>query len=147
MKKQILIFLIITLAACQETTVFEKYQALENEEWCLNNDITFDVGITRAAPYKINLCLRHTIDYEMANLWCFLSVRDSTGEILRDSINIKVAEPDGRWLGTGSSIRTVEFPINQKTVSLTPGKYTFRIEQGMRTKCLKGIKDIGLKIQ
>jgi gliding motility-associated lipoprotein GldH len=81
----------------------------------------------------------------MANLWCFIQIKDSAQTILRDTLNIKIAEPDGRWLGKGNSIKTLETPSHIHM--LNAGKYTFDIIQGMRTRSLNGIKNVGLVIR
>lgn len=146
MKKYILLLIIVALAACQDSSVFEDYKTLDNEEWCLRNDAVFEIDIPATGNYNIDLCLRHTTDYEMANLWCFMNLKDSTGIILTDTVNIKVAENDGRWLGQGHSVKALQSPINKKNIHLDQGKYTLTIEQGMRTKCLKGVKNVGVII-
>ena len=86
-------------------------------------------------------------DYEMANLWCFVSTRSHGQEQLSDTVNLKIAEPDGRWLGKGNSIKTLEQPINRNPVTLPQGNVIFRIEQGMRMEEMAGVKNVGIKIE
>ena len=66
---------------------------------------------------------------------------------LKDTVNIRIAEADGRWLGRGGSIKTIEQSLSRNPVHLPQGKVTFRIEQGMRIEELKGIKNIGIKVE
>ena len=68
-------------------------------------------------------------------------------EQLSDTVNLKIAEPDGRWLGKGNSIKTLEQPINRNPVTLPQGNVIFRIEQGMRMEEMAGVKDVGIKIE
>lgn len=147
MRQWILLFLMLILLGCQSRSGYESYYTIDGEEWCLTDTAKFDVTIPQSGNYLMNICLRHTTDYEISNLWCFVQGRDSLKQIVGDTINIKVAETDGRWIGQGSSIKTIEQPFNKKIVQLPAGEYTFTIEQAMRVKCLKGVKDIGLKIQ
>ena len=84
---------------------------------------------------------------EVANLWCFVSTRSHGQEQLSDTVNLKIAEPDGRWLGKGNSIKTLEQPINRNPVTLPQGNVIFRIEQGMRMEEMAGVKDVGIKIE
>lgn len=140
------LFVIFTAFACGQSSVFEDYHSIKNETWCRNDVAEFNAEIPVAGRYALSLCLRHTTDYELANLWCFLTTWGPAELSFRDTVNIKMAEPDGRWIGQGSGIKTLEQPINPKVIELPQGNITFRLEQGMRTECLKGVKDIGIKI-
>lgn len=147
-KKYILLLPVLMLlyTACKQNGVYEDYKSIDGEKWCRENVIEFETVIPDSGKYTVNLCLRHTTDYEMANLWCFISTRSLMGKELRDTLNLKVAEPDGRWLGDGSTIKTLRQPLGKNPVILPKGNITFRVEQGMRIECLQGVKDIGLEI-
>ena len=134
MRKYIFFLSVILMGACQSPAVFEKYEEQPDEVWNRYHIV-------------VKLCLRHTTDYEMANLWCFVSTRSHGQEQLSDTVNLKIAEPDGRWLGKGNSIKTLEQPINRNPVTLPQGNVIFRIEQGMRMEEMAGVKDVGIKIE
>lgn len=146
MKKYILIAWIFLHVACNPNIVFEKYEDVPGEIWNRYKVMEFTANIPDSGQYNITLCLRHTTDYEMANLWCFVSTRSQLSRQLRDTVNIKIAEPDGHWTGSGNAIKTIEQPINLNPVSLPQGKVIFRIEQGMRIENMKGVKNVGIKI-
>lgn len=147
-KKYILLLpvFILLYTACKQNGVYEDYKSIEGEKWCRENIIEFETVLPDSGKYMVNLCLRHTTDYEMANLWCFVSTRSSLTQELRDTTNIKVAEPDGRWLGDGNTVKILRQPLVKNPVTLPKGRVIFRIEQGMRVECLQGVKDIGLEI-
>lgn len=147
-KKYILLLPVLMLlyTACKQNGVYEDYKSIDGEKWCRENVVEFETVIPDSGKYTVNLCLRHTTDYEMANLWCFISTRSLMDKELRDTLNLKVAEPDGRWLGEGSTIKTLRQPLGKNPVTLPKGNITFRVEQGMRIECLQGVKDIGLEI-
>lgn len=147
MKTFILFLSVIITASCTSSAIFEKYEELPDETWNRHQIVEFTTQIPDSGLYRINLCLRHTTDYEMANLWCFVSTRSTAIKELKDTVNIKIAEADGRWLSRGGSIKTIEQPLNQNPVYLPQGKVTFRIEQGMRMEEMKGIKNIGIKVE
>ena len=121
--------------------------AQPDEVWNRYHIVEFTADIPDSGQYIVKLCLRHTTDYEMANLWCFVSTRSHGQEQLSDTVNLKIAEPDGRWLGKGNSIKTLEQPINRNPVTLPQGNVIFRIEQGMRMEEMAGVKDVGIKIE
>ncbi|MDL2231518.1 gliding motility lipoprotein GldH, partial [Porphyromonadaceae bacterium OttesenSCG-928-L07] len=138
---------VITLLSCQDKSIYKDFRNIRNEEWCINDTLSFEVHVSESREYNMNLYVRHTTDYEMANLWCFIQVSDSSGTVLKDTVNMKLAEADGRWMGDGNSIKTVKQAINSPHIELNEGLYTIKIEQGMRVKCLKGIKDVGISIE
>ena len=147
-KKYILLLPVLAFlyTACQQNGVYEDYKSIDGEKWCRENVIEFETVIPDSGKYIVNICLRHTTDYEMANLWCFVSTRSLLAKELRDTLNLKVAEPDGRWLGDGNAVKTLRQPLGKNPVTLPKGNVTFRVEQGMRIECLPGVKDIGLEI-
>lgn len=147
-KKYILLLPVLMLfyTACRQNGVYENYKSIDGEKWCRENVVEFETVIPDSGKYTVNICLRHTTDYEMANLWCFVTTRSLLTKELKDTLNIKVAEPDGRWLGKGNTVKTLRQPLVKNPVVLPKGNVTFRIEQGMRIECLQGVKDIGLEI-
>ena len=147
MRKYIFFVSVILMGACQSPAVFEKYEEQPDEVWNRYHIVEFTADIPDSGQYIVKLCLRHTTDYEMANLWCFVSTRSHGQEQLSDTVNLKIAEPDGRWLGKGNSIKTLEQPINRNPVTLPQGNVIFRIEQGMRMEEMAGVKDVGIKIE
>lgn len=136
-----------TFCSCRQPEIFEDYRNIPDEEWQINDTVQFNADLPLNEEYDFQVGIRHTTDYEMANLWCFVIVRDSSGILVRDSLNIKIAEPDGRWIGKGNSIKTLEYPISRLNHALPAGSYSFAIVQGMRTRSLKGIKNVGLVIR
>lgn len=147
MKTLFLILGIFLVSACTSPAIFEKYEELPNETWNRYQIVELTAQIPDSGQYQVKLCLRHTTDYEMANLWCFITTRSQAAKELRDTVNLKIAEADGRWLGQGGSIKTIEQPLSHNPVLLPQGTVTFRIEQGMRIEELGGIKNVGLKIE
>lgn len=147
MRFYVIVLIAFVAFSCRDGAVYEEYYHVGSEEWCVKDTARFNVVIPSAGTYTMEVCLRHTTDYEMANLWCFVHGRDSLQQVFGDTVNIKVAETDGRWIGSGSSLKVVEQLMNKRSVSLPKGEYTFTIQQAMRIKCLKGVKDVGLKIE
>ncbi len=143
----IICLLVILTSGCKKGVVFGIYQTVKDENWCRYDIPEFRVNIPEAGRYKVSLCMRHTSDYEMANLWCFMEIRHNAERLRKDTANIKIAESDGRWLGEGGTIKTLEQPLNKEGILLPQGECLFRIEQGMRIECLKGVKNVGLKIE
>jgi gliding motility-associated lipoprotein GldH len=135
------------MLSCTDDAVFKDYKNMYNEEWCINDTAKFNAVIDTNNIYNVNIAIRHTTDYEMANMWCFFTMSDSTSVIRKDTVNIPIAEPDGRWLGKGYSLKTVVHSLYPNGLNIEKGSYIFTIEQGMRTRCLKGVKDVGIVVE
>lgn len=146
MKRYLFLLLLLSLGGCQPGVIFREYQTLPDEKWCVAHKNRFEVEIPESGEYNIRIGIRHTTDYEMANLWCFISMSDSNQIVKKDTVNIRLAEPDGRWLGDGNTLKTVETTLPGSARKMPAGKYTFTLEQGMRVKCLPGVKNVGLII-
>ena len=148
MKKRIIPIIILLLnIACHSTTVFEKYKELPKESWNKDSIIEFTTSIPDSSLYNLTLCIRHTTDYEMANLWSFISAHSEGIQLFKDTLNMKVAETDGRWLGKGGPIKQLEQMFNKEPFTLPKGEVVFRIEQGMRIDDMNGIRNVGIKIE
>ena len=70
------------------------------------------------------------------------------GRISRDTLELTLADYDGRWLGSGiGSVKFSKFLFRKGIRFKQKGHYRFELEQAMRVKELKGIKDIGMRFE
>jgi gliding motility-associated lipoprotein GldH len=70
------------------------------------------------------------------------------GHIARDTIELTLADYDGRWLGSGmGSVKFSRFLLQKDVRFKQKGNYLFTLEQAMRVNELNGIRDIGLRIE
>lgn len=142
----IVLFIILT-ASCRSGVVFEDYQELPGEVWDYTHVLEFDTHIPDSGQYLVTLHIRHTGNFEMTNLWCIISTRSHAIRQLHDTVNIKIATPSGNWFGEGGQLKTVSQTINKNPVTLPQGQVRFRIEQGMKPENLRGVKNVGIRIE
>jgi gliding motility-associated lipoprotein GldH len=65
-----------------------------------------------------------------------------------DTLNYILAKPNGEWLGEGfGETKEIMFLYKSKYTFPKSGKYTVGILQAMRANDLKGIEDVGVKIE
>ena len=150
--KQPIAFLLlagIIFSSCDPNRVFEKNIVVENSSWPLTEQVCFNVEI--ADTLSLNnfyLNIRHTTDYKYSNIFLFLNIGFPDGNNSRDTIELTLADIDGRWFGEGmGKIKESQILINKGIVFPEAGNYTFCFEQAMRTVELKGIEDIGIRIE
>lgn len=85
--------------------------------------------------------------YPYQNLWIFCNEEQPIGELKRDTIECMLADNFGKWYGRGISLFQSSFQIRSKYKFPYAGQYTFSFQQGMRDKNLKGIQEIGFRIE
>jgi gliding motility-associated lipoprotein GldH len=119
------------------------------EGWPADRFIRFEVPVTDTRGiYTIFLQVRNDGRYETSNLWLFVTTHSPTGATLRDTVECRLADEEGHWLGKGSGGRfSLEIPFRYRVRFPEPGIYLFEIEHGMRTNTLNYITDLGLRIE
>ena len=135
--------------SCDSKRVFEENFVVEKGIWHVTNKIKFDVAITNLLlRYNVYLNVRNTTDYPYSNLYLFLNTGFPDGKMSRDTLELTLADYDGRWLGSGmSGVKFSRFLLQKGVQFKQKGTYHFELEQAMRVKELKGIRDIGLRIE
>ncbi len=140
-------FLCIILFSCTNSAYYEKYQTIEGQ-WDKNKELFFIYEIDDSlASYNLLLEIRNNNLYPYQNLWLFCSEEQPEGTLRRDTIECILADDFGKWKGTGISIYHISVPIRTKYIFPNKGKYTFIIRQGMRDDRLRGIEQIGVRIE
>lgn len=137
------------LMACDKNRVFDATTKLEPRSWIQSNILSFDVNIDDTVSYyNMYINVRNTDTYRFSNLYIFLDTKFPRMYVERDTLELNLAAPDGRWLGSGLGdllYNQILFKPNFKFPQ--KGVYTFRLQQGMRELDLSGIADVGLRIE
>ena len=115
----------------------------------MNDKVKFHVNITDLqSRYSFYINVRNADDYKFSNLYLFLHTNLPNGKITRDTIECQLADYDGKWLGSGiTGIKFNRFLFQQGVRFPVSGEYLFTIEQAMRVNDLKGITDIGIRME
>jgi gliding motility-associated lipoprotein GldH len=145
----IALVLLVLLSACGQKDFFLRNLPVENGIWPAGRFYRFDVPVTDTSGlYNIYLQIRNDGRYAYSNLWLFVRTNSPTGATLRDTLECRLADPQGRWEGRGSGGRfSLEIPLRYRVKFPNAGRYIFEIDQGMRDPELKYITDLGLRIE
>lgn len=154
MKKFKLIVLVVFLSACDSTKIFEENIALENHVWNVENKLKFQMEIIDTlSDMNLIVNVRHSAHYPFSNLWVFVKTINPDGTQNIDTLECKLAEKDGKWIGRGiGDIWDIQIPLKTQNYS-SPGDYTFEIEQAMRygdkarIEQLPEIMSVGFRIE
>jgi gliding motility-associated lipoprotein GldH len=142
MHKIILVALVIILSSCNgKTTVFDQYKEFPTTGWHKDSVAHFEVTLEKGTTYN------NRGDYKTQNMWLFISYERPDKSIKKDTLEIYLADNQGRWLGTGfGSLYEMPVVFIPKIKIAQTGVYKFDIKHGMRDTTLVGINDIGLEI-
>ena len=142
------ILLVLLFASCDPDMVYDQYMSTEKGMWKWNDVGVFKVEMNDTVSlYNVYLQVRHTVDYPMSNLYMFVLVKGPSGQFVRDTVNMILAEPDGSWTGRGNGrLRELRLLYRKQTRFTETGTYTFSIEQAMRNSELP-VTNVGVRIE
>lgn len=127
--------------------MYQKSYSFDNREWKMDVKPSFQVKIADISkPYTFKLTLRTTTDYPYNNLWIFLKTTTPDGEVAREPYEIKLADPNGAWMGekSGSLVTTSLIFANRNLPK--SGTYTFEVEQGITASEVIEISDVTFEV-
>ena len=149
MKKIIFITgIILIFSSCDPDMVYDKFQKTNNGIWSWADKKTFHVPIDDSLrSYNILVNVRHTTDYPKSNLFVFITTSAPNGNFMKDTVEIKIANDRGKWLGNGfGKIKLVSRVYRKAIRFANKGEYIFTVEQAMRLPEIP-VTDVGLRIE
>ncbi|MFO7668209.1 MAG: gliding motility lipoprotein GldH [Bacteroidales bacterium] len=142
------IMTMVLLTACDPDMVYDHYTSFESGVWRWNDVAVFEIEITDTLSlHNIYLQVRHSTDYPLSNLYMFVNVKGPNGQFRRDTVNMILANSEGKWTGKGvGHLKELRLLYKSQTRFGMPGFYNFSIEQAMR-KAELPVTDVGVRIE
>ena len=146
------------MTSCDSTAVYDKYQSAPNG-WHKDSVVSFNFKAPDTIKnYNLFVNLRNNNNYKFSNLFLIVELDYPNGKAVKDTLEYKMAAPNGELLGTGFSdikenklwFRGFEkaFKFNEE------GDYTINIQHAMRNngdvngvENLEGITEIGFRVE
>ncbi len=140
--------LLLFLAGCGHHTLFTGMVDLQ-DAWAKEDAARFEVTVPDTTTrYDFYIDVRHTGKYRYSNLYLFMQTRFPEGTYTRDTLEITLATPEGKWLGKGwGEIKEDHVLVRAGFRFPVKGKYVFLLWQGMRTDTLKALRSVGIDIE
>jgi len=149
MKNNIFLYSIILILffSCESENTY--YYSFPDSDWNSQQIVKFDITTKDSTQVRIsNISIRHNTSYKYQNIIFFLHHSYKENIISTDTIELLLAEDNGKWTGKGKS-NIKEF----STTILSPkiyqnGLHSFSLELAMRDNTstelekLNGISDI-----
>lgn len=140
--------LALLLWGCDEPPVYTSYRPTDKATWNKEKTFYFSVDIQDTShPYSLTLDIRNNTLYPYRNLWVVYQVEQPVGPFLTDTLECILADGHNKWRGNGFSLFTTSFPLKEQFVFPHPGLYTFSFSHIMTDEKLKGIHEIGFRIE
>lgn len=141
--------LIVLLSACNSNVLFTDSVSIPSEEWTLDNVAVFNPDISDTASFQnISFTIRTGSSYPFKNIYLFVSTTSPAGKTISDTLQYNLADDKGKWYGKGfGDVHELNLPFKSGVYFPVKGIYSFKIRHGMRTETLKGVYDIGLRIE
>jgi len=142
---------LLILTSCQKESYYQNAETIPESNWALGQKISFRDSLTLQDPENLHfeILLRHTNLYPYQNLWLYIKTKCSDGTTRMDSIDWKLSEPNGKWLGTGwGSLYNISYRLPDLEIKKTTKNRWFFIEiqHGLRDETVRGLENIGVRL-
>ena len=151
--KYIIVFIpliALMLCACDSNGIYDAYVSIPQKGWSKDSVARFNFNIEASdVDYNMYIKLRNTAIYPNSNLWLFIDIIAPSGVAERDTVECLLADDKGEWYGRGwgSGIYHLTLPYKYNIKFNETGTYKMLIAQGMRSPVIKGIVDVGVRIE
>ncbi|SNY95087.1 gliding motility lipoprotein GldH [Flagellimonas pacifica] len=146
----------LSLISCSDNLIFSEYQSMDDGKWKMDDQVSFQFSeLDSVQNHNMFINIRNDNTFEFSNLFLIAELEYPNGETIKDTLEYKMAEPDGKWLGKGlGSIKENKLWFQEKIVFPDSGVYKLSITHAMRKNgnvngihILNGITDVGLEIE
>lgn len=145
----LLTVLVVFFTSCDRNRVFEENISIPDNRWLSDKPVVLQMNITDTVlPHNVYINLRNASHYPFSNIFLFLNTTFPDGRRDRDTLEIMLAGPDGKWLGDGLGDIWDNRVLFKKNVAFPQaGEYRFELIQAMRLDPLPGIMDVGMRVE
>lgn len=133
------------LAACSPAPERGSFKSVGPDGWAYADTVRLepDSAFAAAGPCAIAADVRHTGAYAFSNIWLELTYTPSGADTRRDTFDMRIADPLGRWLGKGVGVGNQKVDTLVRNVSLDH-RMPVTLRHVMRDDTLPGIEQAGI---
>jgi gliding motility-associated lipoprotein GldH len=140
---------LLLLPSCNSNVIFSDSKVMNEKTWSLKDIPSFKVQITDTVnSNNVIFTLRTGSSYPFRNIYFFVTTISPDNKSITDTLQYNLADDKGKWLGKGfGDIHELNLTYKSNVYFPVKGIYQFNIQHGMRIKDLKGVYDIGLRVE
>lgn len=137
------------LPACGRNVVFTDSARLSGKTWKLADITVFRIPVKDTVnSNNLFFTIRTGSSYPFRNIFLFVTTTSPDGKSLTDTLQYELADEKGNWYGKGfGDIHELKLPYKSNVFFPVSGTYQVNIQHGMRIEDLKGVYDIGLRVE
>ena len=152
----VLLIAIATLSSCNDQMVYSEYKPIKDGKWQMDEPVEFEFSeIDSTTSYNVFLNIRNDDSFPFSNLFLIAELEYPSGNATKDTLEYKMAEPTGEWLGKGmGSVKENKLWFKENIVFPETGVYKVTVSHAMRKNgvveglhILEGVTDVGLEIE
>ncbi len=143
------IMAVFLISSCDNNAVYDRNISIPEFSWNFKDTLSYNVNIADTShAHNIYLNIRNSESYQYSNIFLFVSTYAPTGYFLKDTFEIRLADKSGKWFGRGvGNIYSLQVLYKREIRFPYKGIYLFEIQHAMWNKDLKGIADVGLRVE
>ena len=147
--------LLLIFVSCDSEMVMGEMRDLPGY-WDKNDELTFQFPqLDSLKKYDLFLHLRNTNSYPYNNIFLIASIEFPHGKTIVDTLEYRMANADGTWLGTGiGTVKESKLSYKENVSFFEEGTYRLTLSQAVRNNGavhgvtqLEGITEVGFSIQ
>ena len=151
----VFIFVVGCLSSCVSRRFYDEYESIPGT-WNKDSILTFNLPVIDSVPdYNLFINVRNNNDFPYSNLFLIAQIHFPQGKVITDTLEYRMAEPSGQWLGTGfGDVKENKLWYKERVRFNEPGQYKISIQHAMRKsgnekgiEDLEGITQVGLRIE
>jgi gliding motility-associated lipoprotein GldH len=150
--RALIVLITFSFFSCGQDEIFDNYKTIPNQ-WDKDSLIVFEVDL-KSSSYNTFINVRTDQSYRFNNLFLIVTVQDSVKTIMKDTLEYKMANSNGKLLGKKFLNTFQNKLVHKESAKFESGKYLFTIQHAMRKinqinglKLLDGIINIGYRIE
>ena len=154
-KTIVLMLLCCLVISCDQGIVVSDTHTLPGY-WEKDEKIEFSIPqLDSVKQYNVFVNIRNTNEYPFNNLFLIVSMEFPYGKTIVDTLEYKMAYPNGEWMGEGiGNVKDNKLWYKEKVSFLEDGNYNITITHAVRNNGevegvsrLEGITDVGYSIE
>lgn len=148
-EKFLFLLLLLIVISCGKNILFTDSVSMSDKTWKLSNIAVFNYPVKDTiSKTNVSFTIRTGSDFPFRNIYLFVTTISPDGKSITDTLEYELADEKGNWYGKGSGdIHELDLPYRTNVYFPVQGTYIFKIQHGMRIGDLKGVYDLGLKIE
>jgi gliding motility-associated lipoprotein GldH len=143
-----LILTVLLFMSCVRGVVFTESVSMPGKTWKLDDIPAFSIPVKDTLTGNdIFFILRTSSSYPFRNIYLFATTTSPDGHRITDTLQYTLADEKGNWYGKGfGDIHELKLPYKSNVFFPVSGIYQVNVQHGMRTEDLKGVYDIGIRV-